>query len=205
VTRTRAQLAALGLLAALVLLGGLACQREPEVEATASDTDAFTPLSAAPGRFVSADGRIAVPIPEGEGWECLQDQHGQGPGAAVALRCRRVDAGELLFFAAKTHRQPPEQAVDAKTLLMSLYRADNEGFFAHVEYRADGPAELGGAPGWEAELEASHERYGTIRKRERVAIVGHRIFAISAEGRPALWKRHEAEINAWFATVEFAR
>lgn len=88
---------------------------------------------------------------------------------------------------------------------MSLYRADNEGFFQRVEYRASGPASLAGTSGWEAELDAEHDRYGSIRKRERVAIVGHRVFAISAEGRPELWAKHEAAITEWFASVEFAR
>lgn len=202
-TRIRLVRLRLVLLGSLALLGPLACSREPAEPAV--DLDAFTPLAPAPGRFVSVEGRIRVPIPSGEGWECLQEQHGDGPSAAVAVRCRRVDPGELIFFAAKTHRQPPEQRVDAETLLMSLYRADNEGFFDTVEYITSAPAELAGAQGWEAELEASHERYGVIRKRERVAIVGNRIFAISAEGRPELWATHEAAIAEWFASVEFAR
>jgi hypothetical protein len=193
------------ILAALALLGVLGCRDPAPEQAAAGDPDAFTPLAAAPGRFASTDGRITVPIPAGEGWECLQDQHGEGAAAAVALRCRRVDPGELLFFAAKTHRQPPDQRVDAETLLMSLYRADNEGFFQTVEYRASEPATLAGVSGWEAELDAEHERYGSVRKRERVAIVGHRVFAISAEGRPDLWQVHEAAITEWFASVEFAR
>ncbi len=190
--------------AAFVLLGLLACQPEPDPEPS-FDSEAFTPLLAQPGRFVSTDGRISVPIPAGEGWECLQEQHGQAAAAAVAVRCRRVDPGQLLFFSAKTHRQPPEQRVDAETLLMSLYRADNEGFFTTVEVRSNGPAELAGTPGWEAEFDAKHERYGQVRKRERVAIVGSRVLAISAEGRPDLWDGHTAQIDEWFAAVEFAR
>jgi hypothetical protein len=193
-------------LAAFALLGTLAC-RDPaaEQQPSADDPDAFTPLRAAPGRFTSDEGRIRVPIPAGEGWECLHEQHGEGPAAAVAVRCRRADPRELLFFAAKTHRQPPDQRVDAETLLMSLYRADNEAFFERIEVRSSGPATLAGASGWEAELDAQHERYGSIRKRERLAIVGDRVFAISAEGRPELWAAHEAAITEWFATVEFAR
>ncbi|MFV8755667.1 hypothetical protein ACNOYE_34380 [Nannocystaceae bacterium ST9] len=193
-----------GLALAVTLLAASACQREDDSSAQV-DPDAFTPLLASPGRFVSDEGRISVPIPSGDGWECLQEQHGRGPSAALAVRCRRVDPSELLFFAAKTHRQPPEQRVDAETLLMSLYRADNEAFFATLEYRSSGPAELAGAAGWEAELDATHERYGVVRKRERVAIVGDRVFAISAEGRPALWQEHAAAIEQWFASVEFAR
>jgi hypothetical protein len=200
VSQPRVPLPALAL-----LLGSLACGEPKSDPQSASDPDAFTPLAPGPGRFTSDDGRIAVPIPAGEGWECLQEQHASGPGAAVAVRCRRVDPRELLFFAAKTHRQPPEQRVDAETLLMSLYRADNEAFFQQVEYRTNGPATLAGASGWEAELDASHERYGAIRKRERLAIVGDRVFAISAEGRPELWAAHEAALGEWFASVEFAR
>lgn len=191
---------------ALVLVGCvLACQPQSEqVPAAAHESDAFVPLAAAPGRFLAASGRISVPIPEGPGWECIEEHHGDAEAAAVALRCRREDPRELLFFAAKTHRQPSDQRADAETVLMSLYRADNEAFFEHVEYTASRGASLAGAPGWEAELLAEHERLGPVRKRERLAIVGDRVFAISAEGTPALWDVHAHEIEAWFAEVEFA-
>lgn len=194
-----------GVLASLGL-GVLACRGDSEqLPAAARErTDAFVPLAAAPGRLLAASGRISVPIPESIGWECLEEQHGDADAAAVALRCRREDPRELLFFAAKTHRQPIDQQTDAETVLMSLYRADNEAFFEHVEYTASRAATLAGAPGWEAELLAEHERLGPVRKRERLAIVGDRVFAISAEGTPALWDVHAAQIEAWFAGVEFA-
>jgi hypothetical protein len=163
----------------------------------------FEPLQPAPGRFVAESGRISVPVPIGPGWECLEERHGDAEAAAVALRCRRADPRELLFFAAKTHRQPSDQRVDAETVLMSLYRADHEAFFEHVEYTASRAATLAGAPGWEAELVARHARLGVVHKRERLAIVGDRIVAISAEGTPELWATHAAQIDAWFAGVEF--
>jgi hypothetical protein len=197
--------------AVVLAQGGLACQPdseqplESELAAAARErTDEFVPLAAAPGRFLAASGRISVPIPEGPGWQCIEEQHGDADAAAVALRCRREDPRELLFFAAKTHRQPIDQRTDAETVLMSLYRADNEAFFEQVEYTASRAATLAGAPGWEAELLAKHERLGPVRKRERLAIVGDRVFAISAEGTPALWDAHAAQIEAWFAGVEFA-
>jgi hypothetical protein len=199
-----------GLIARLVLLplvvGLLACKPDDEqVPATTHEAaDEFVPLAAAPGRFLAASGRISVPVPEGLGWECIEERHGDADAAAVALRCRREDPRELLFFAAKTHRQPIDQRADAETVLMSLYRADNEAFFEHVEYTASRAASLAGAPGWEAELLAEHERLGPVRKRERLAIVGDRVFAISAEGTPTLWDAHAAQVEAWFVGVEFA-
>ncbi len=165
----------------------------------------FEPLEPVPGRVLSADGRISAPEPEVPGWECLEEAYGDAEAAAVALRCRREDPREFVFLAAKTHRQPAAQRTDAHTLLMTLYRADNEEFFDRVEYLRDGPATLAGAQGWEAELEAEHARLGVIRKRERVAIVGDRVFAISAEGKPELWTKHLDAIETWFAGAEFAR
>lgn len=202
-----AVLAAL-LAAPLGLLGTLGCSAkvdEPPRADAAAAAEPFEPLSAAPGRFVDARGRISVPVPEGAGWECLEDQHGEAEAAAIAVRCRRTDPREFLFFAAKTHRQPREQRVDPETVLMSLYRANNEAFFAHVEYTHSRAATLAGVNGWEAELLAEHERLGSIRKRERLAIIGDRVFAISAEGSPQLWDRYAGEIERWFAGTEFGR
>lgn len=191
------------LIAALSLCSLLGCN-PAEPPAPAAQPDTFTPLVAGAGQLASSEGRIRITQPIAPGWDCSEERHGEGPGAAVALRCRRSDPSELLFLAAKTHRQPPEQRVDAHTLLMSLYRADNEGFFATLRYRSEGPIELAGTSGWVAELDATHERYGEVRKREALAIVGERVFAVSAEGRPALWDTHADEIERWFATVEFA-
>lgn len=191
------------LIVALSLASLLGCNTA-EPPAPVAQAESFTPLVAGAGQLASSEGRIRITQPIGPGWDCSEARHGEGPGAAVALRCRRSDPGELLFLAAKTHRQPPEQRVDARTLLMSLYRADNEGFFATLDYRSDGPFELAGTSGWVAELDATHARYGEIRKREALAIVGERVLAISAEGRPALWASHAPAIEQWFATVEFA-
>jgi hypothetical protein len=177
---------------------------ERPTPSAAQAAESFEPLAPSPGRVVSADGRIAGPEPESSGWECLEEQHGDAEAAAVALRCRRQNPREFLFLAAKTHRQPGDQRTDAHTLLMTLYRADNEGFFDRVEYLRDGPATLVGTQAWEAELDAEHGRLGAIRKRERVAILGDRVFAISAEGTPELWTQHLDSIERWFADVEFA-
>ncbi|NVB42264.1 hypothetical protein G6O69_30855 [Pseudenhygromyxa sp. WMMC2535] len=197
------------LLALLALLALPACKvDDPQADASSpapAPADSFEPLPQAPGRFVSADGRISAPIPTGEGWECLEEQHGEDSAAAVAVRCRREDPRELLFFSAKTHRQPRQQRTDPETLLMTLYRADNEAFFEHVEYLRDSPIVLAGAHGWEAELEATHGRLGEIRKRERVALIGDRVLAISAEGQAELWPAHADAITAWFEGVRFAR
>lgn len=178
---------------------------DPRPGRIAPTPEPFQPLAQAPGRVLSDDGRISAPEPEGPGWECLEERHGEAEAAAVALRCHRENPREFLFLAAKTHRQPIDQRADAQMLLMTLYRADNLAFFERVEYLRDGPAELAGTWGWEAELVAEHARLGEIRKRERVAIVGDRIFAISAEGEPELWNQHQAAIEQWFAAAEFAR
>jgi hypothetical protein len=191
------------LIAALSLAALLACTPDEPPPLTTRSGPA-TPLVAGPGQLASSEGHLRITQPLGPGWDCSEERHGEGPAAAVALRCRRSDPSELLFLAAKTHRQPPDQRVDARTLLMSLYRADNEGFFASLRYRSDGPLELAGTSGWVAELDATHERYGEVRKREALALVGERVFAISAEGRPALWETHGEAIERWFATVEFA-
>lgn len=175
------------------------------MQASATAPESFEPLAPEPGRFLDQRGRISVPIPAGDGWECLEDQHGQADAVAIAVRCRRSDPHEFLFLAAKTHRQPRAQRVDAETMLMSLYRANNEGFFARVEYTRSEPATLAGVPGWEAEMLATHERLGEIRKRERLSIAEDRVFAISAEGSPALWEQHGDAIEQWFAGVGFAR
>lgn len=197
-------LALLGLVLGLGL--GLGCEaREQPSQVAPAPVETFEPLQPAPGRLVAAQGRVSVQIPTAPGWECLEEQHGEQQATAVALRCRREDPREFLFFSAKTNRQPPDQRTDAQTVLMSLYRADNEAFFARVEYIEDHPATLAGAQGWEAELVAEHARLGPIRKRERLAVVGDRLFAVSAEGAPAQWDAHRAEIEAWFSTVEFAR
>jgi hypothetical protein len=183
----------------------VSCGIEEQPKPTRATPEQFQPFAETPGRVISPDGRISAPEPEGRGWECLDERHGEGERAAVAVRCRRENPREFLFLAAKTHRQPAAQRTDAHTLLMTLYRADNEAFFNRVEYLRDGPIELVGTQGWEAELEAEHERLGTIRKRERVAIVGDRVYAISAEGKPELWTQHVAQIDRWFAGVEFAQ
>jgi hypothetical protein len=190
-------------LALLLVLAS--CQPEEKPTPTRAAPDEYEPIAESPGRVVSTDGRIAGPEPEGRGWECLDERHGEGETAAIALRCRRENPREFLFMAAKTHRQPSAQRTDAHTLLMTLYRADNQAFFDRVEYLRDGPAELAGAQGWEAELEAEHGRLGAIRKRERVAIVDDRVYAISVEGKPELWTQHIAAIERWFAEVEFAQ
>jgi hypothetical protein len=189
----------------LALWGCKPTDDEPQPSRPAPAPESFEPLVPAPGRVLSDDGRIAAAEPEGPGWECLEERHGEAQAAAVALRCRRENPRELLFLAAKTHRQPVDQRTDAQMLLMTLYRADNQAFFDRVEYLRDGPVELAGTWGWEAELVAEHERLGEVRKRERVAIVGDRIFAVSAEGKPELWAKHLDVIDRWFAEVEFAR
>jgi hypothetical protein len=189
---------------ALAFAGCKPTEDEPKPR-PAPTPESFEPLAPAPGRVLSDDGRIAAPEPAGPGWECLEERHGEAVAAAVALRCRRENPREFLFLAAKTHRQPVDQRTDAQLLLMTLYRADNQAFFERVEYLRDGPVELAGSWGWEAELEATHARLGEVRKRERVAIVGDRIFAISAEGKPELWLEHQDAIERWFAGVEFAR
>jgi hypothetical protein len=197
---------------ALLGLGALGCSGpDSRVEAGAgagagASTPAarFEPLPAKPATLVSSDGRVRVPVPEGEGWECLEERIGEGEAGATALRCRRSDPREFLFMAAKVSRQPADQRTDARTLLMSLYRADNERFFASVEYLRDGPAALGGASGWEAELATTHAQAGVVHKWERVAIVGDRIYAVSAEGRTQDWDPHAEVIAAWFAGVEIA-
>ncbi|KIG18881.1 hypothetical protein DB30_07217 [Enhygromyxa salina] len=196
----------IGLLGLLALVTPACEAKTPEVQPTPTPTPAPapTPLTPKPGRLVDAKGQVSVLIPEQPGWECLEEAHGQQQATAVALRCRRQDRHEFLFLSAKASRQPPEQRTDAQTVLMSLYRADNEAFFQRVEYLDDHAATVAGAQGWEAELVAEHARLGSIRKRERLAIIGDRLFAISAEGAPEQWAAHEAEIERWFATVEFA-
>ena len=202
-------------LAALVVLTG--CETKPDPAssegpkpAPSGQAEAYTPIEPSPGRFVAKDGRIAVPIPghgdEDSGWECLEERNpkASAEGGAAALRCRRTNPRELMFMAAKTHRQPPDQRTNAKTVLMTLYREDNINFFDTVEYTHDGPATLAGVEGYEAELIAEHGRLGAVRKRERLAIVGDRILAVSAEGLPELWDEHQAAIDQWFAEVEFA-
>jgi hypothetical protein len=191
----------------VIALAGCKVEDEaPTPKHTAPAPERFEPLTPAPGRVLSEDGRIAGPEPEGPGWECLEERHGEAEAAAVALRCRRENPREFLFLAAKTHRQPVDQRTDAHTLLMTLYRADNQAFFERVEYLRDGPATIAGSSeGWEAELEAEHARLGVIRKRERVAIIDGRIYAISAEGKPELWTKYSPTIERWFAEVEFAR
>lgn len=179
-------------------------KEQPPPPRTAPAVERFEPLAERPGHVRSDDGRIAGPEPEGPGWECLEERHGDAQAAAVALRCRRENPREFLFLAAKTHRQPADQRTDAHTLLMSLYRADNQAFFDRVEYLRDGPAKVAGVDGWEAELEAEHARLGLVRKRERLAILGDRVYAISVEGKPELWTSHQAAIDRWFAEVEFA-
>ncbi|MFO7566784.1 MAG: hypothetical protein R6X02_29345 [Enhygromyxa sp.] len=195
----------LSVLSVLVLGGCKVPEDEPKPGRPAPVSEQFQALAPAPGRVVSAQGRISVPEPRGPGWECVEERHGEAEAAAVALRCRRENPREFLFLAAKTHRQPVDQRTDARLLLMTLYRADNEGFFRAVEYLRDGPVELAGSGGWEAELRAEHEQLGEIHKRERVAILGDRIYAVSAEGKPELWARHLDVIEEWFAGVEFAR
>lgn len=192
-------------LAALALLACPQPEQRPARSGSAPATDSFEPLAPDPARVRSADGRIGAPRPVGGGWECVEEQHGEAVAAAVALRCRREDPREFLFFAAKTHRQPRDQRTDAHTLLMSLYRSDHLALFDRVEYRSDGPAELAGGAAWEAELEAEHPRLGVIHKRERLAVIGDRVYAISAEGKPELWREHADAIDRWFAEVEFAR
>lgn len=192
-----------GLVLVVALLAGCKSGGDERAPAPAASIE-LEPLAAVPGRFLDARGRISVPIPIGDGWECLEDQHGEGEAAAIAVRCRRADPREFLFFAAKTHRQPRDQRTDAETVLMSLVRAENEAFFERVEYLSSHGATLAGAPGWESELLAVHARLGEIRKRERLAIVGDRIVAISAEGSPSLWEQHREHIERWFAEVEFA-
>lgn len=196
--------AAARLLVCVGLTAAFGCRVDDD-RPPAAKAESFEPLPAEPGRFVSADGRVSVPLPAGDGWECLEETHGDGPAAALAVRCRRADPSQFLFVAAKTHRQPADQRVDAETLLMTLYRADNEAFFESVEYVSNGPTSVAGAPGWESELEATHARLGTIHKRERVAIVGDRVFAISAEGGTSLWRAHAPVLDDWFDEVRFAR
>ena len=198
----------LKLLTCVAVLALVSCKEPaepPPAARSAAVVEPFERLKPGAGRVVSADGRIAAPIPNGPGWECIEEQHGDAEAAAVALRCRRENPREFLFFAAKTHRQPQGQRIDARTVLMSLYRTDNENFFDRVKYLRDGPAELAGAHGWEAELDAKHRALGSIRKRERLAIIGDRVYAISAEGQPELWTKHIDEIERWFNEVEFAR
>ena len=203
-----------GVLLGCLLLTG-ACETRQTAESSGDggqpstvQPEPFTPLEPAPGRFVASDGRISVPVPGStdEGWECLEERNtaGTAEGSAAALRCRRTNPREFLFMAAKTHRQPPDQRTNAKTVLMTLYREDALGLFESVESLGDGPATLAGAEGWEAEFIGEHGRLGPIHKRERLAIVGDRIFAISAEGVPELWQRHSEAIDRWFAEVEFA-
>jgi len=189
----------------LALLGCNQPEQPPPQAGAAPASEPFTPLEPSATTVVSADGRIAGPRPTGAGWECLEEQHGDAEAAAVALRCRRADPAEFLFLAAKTHRQPRDQRTDAHTVLMSLYRTDNEAFFDRVEYLRDGPARLAGGQAWEAELDAEHARLGAVRKRERLAILGDRVYAVSAEGQPAAWDQHLSEIDRWFAEVRFAR
>lgn len=107
-------------MACLVALLLASCKVEDQAPARERAPEQFDPLQPSPGRVVASNGRIAAPEPDGQGWECLEEHHGDAQAAAVALRCRRQDPQEFLFLAAKTHRQPLDQRTDAHTLLMSL-------------------------------------------------------------------------------------
>jgi len=152
--------------------------------------------------FSRADGRITVPVPGADGWECLEQSSEDGVTVAVA-KCRRSAEGEFFFLLAKVYSVPADQVLGAEELSTRIYRLNYEGFFDTLTYLRSELAVVGAHSGWETEFDAVHNSRGQIHKIERAVVVGQSVFLWSAEGNPALFPNFEAEIARWWAETRF--
>lgn len=204
-------------LLAFVLLA--ACDRGAELATSPAPMPAQTPTKpaepppvtppAAPvtppavDLYTSSDGLVAGPRPPGDGWECVE-QVAKEPGQETTLiKCRHTDRAQFFFLMAKDYAVPPEQVRGAEELATRVFPTTYQKLFqSHVITDAHA-VELAGRPGHEIWVEAVHASMGPIRKRERVFTHGNHVFVLSAEGKPEVFDRETAAIEAWFSGARF--
>lgn len=153
--------------------------------------------------YTSSDGVVAAPRPSGEGWECLE-QIATDPGHEVTLiRCRHVDRAQFFFMMAKDYAVAPGEVRSAEELATRVFPPTYDKLFRRHEITSSGATLHAGHAAYDLRIEALHASMGEIRKRERVITHGTHVFILSAEGKPEVFDRETAAIDAWFSGARF--
>jgi hypothetical protein len=154
------------------------------------------------GAIESKDGQVTAARPSGLGWECLQ-QEASEPIPVTLVKCRRTVAGEFFFMLAKVYEVPADQVVPAHDLVTRVYPKDYAKLFDRHTVRGTTKVTHQKNKGLEIRVDAHHKERGDITKVERVFTKGQRVFLVSAEGAPAQFTAHKADIAAWFKSAHF--
>lgn len=153
--------------------------------------------------YTSTDGLVAAPRPPGDGWECVE-QIAKEPGQeATLIKCRHTDRAQFFFLMAKDYAVPADQVRSAEDLATVVFPTTYQKLFQSHEVRETRPVDHAGRPGHELRIEAVHASMGPIRKRERVLTHADHVFVLSAEGKPEVFDRETAAIDAWFSGARF--
>jgi hypothetical protein len=143
------------------------------------------------------DGLITIPRLAEGAWEPKE----QAASGASLIKLRSTVDGEFYFLMAKEYTVKAEDVASAEKLSKEIYKGSHEKFFKKVTYKRNEKVTWQGHEGWEAELDAVHEKMGDIHKVERVFVDGTHVFVVSGEGRPKDCETHEKDRKTFFDEV----
>ena len=164
------------------------------------------PAGDAPKTMTGKDGAVTVTLPEGDGWECL-DQQAPVPGSdkqVSLVKCRRADRDkEFFFLLAKVYGVPESEVKPAKELATQVFAANYRELFQDHKIVKEGAVKMGELEGYEVVLEMTHPQMGQLKKIERVFTKGEDVFVLSGEGKPENVEKFAGAIESWFDQTRF--
>ena len=154
---------------------------------------------------VSTDGLVTIPA-FGRGWE-IEEQISRAPApSGTLLKCRRVPREDyFLFMLAKQYEVAPEQALPADVLTNRVFKGIYEKTFEYVHIGSTEWIEADGLRWYQATIELKHASLGQLAKIERVAVLGPKVFLLSAEGKQPNMRGHHSFVQRWLADCRFAQ
>jgi hypothetical protein len=167
----------------------------------------WVPAVRAAESFASEDGAVTVQRPAESGWECLQVRQLQGDGVVTLVKCRPEEAGRFFFMTAKDATLSAREMKDAKSVVHyanKILKKTYKQLYSTVNFMAEGEVVHKGKPAFELVVDATHDRLGPVRKRERVVLVGDHLLTLTAEGSPEHYEQLQGTIEEWFAETEFS-
>jgi hypothetical protein len=151
---------------------------------------------------------IRAPQPRGEGWTCEAshiDNQERALRADIVSCVKQVGNEEVLRLIAKDYEvQTAKSIPSAEALATEVYAPQWRRLLDQVEERRKGPLEHAGHASYELELEGETNSGRRDRIIDRVIVAGRHTVGLQAVGQPAAIDEARAEINEWFARVEFA-
>jgi hypothetical protein len=179
---------------------------EAAEDAAAVPAEPDQPEGDAPKTMTAKDGAVTVTLPEGEGWECL-DQQGPMPdkvNQVSLVKCRRADRDkEFFFLMAKVYGVNESEVKPAKDLATEVFMASYKQLFQDHKVVKEGAVKMGSLEGYETVLEMTHPQMGPISKVERVFTQGENVFVLSGEGKPENVEKFAKATSSWFDQTRF--